>query len=608
MSGNRGQWTATAYMLGSVLAYSLIPLVIAKSGGVESPFLFNAGWRFGLAAGCVLVVASLYWRVLLNKDVFPIIVRSALTWMMLFATFQAFENALFAWSIKYIDISAANILFETWPIIFIILTAWLLRGGNAYRKNGPTLFLILLVALAGFVFVIFGQAGGLEFEGTRVSGLNKGIALALLAALAASFGAFHIRWGRDLSLKIPETATHGTSAVSLIFMGAILSYAISNVFGVVLNTTIGLSLGETFGGTLGGKAFLIGVAGGFVLHAAGGILFRLSNLVTDNLGINALNYAIPILSLLWLWNLSEIHIPRLDYLLIGATAIIASNLIINFEAEIRWGFKALLLALWVAGVSVYTREEIFAFLGVEKWHWTAGGYFEALALSATVFTLLLAFRVARLIARTGEEENRMFNVFRRLELLVQRDIINAEVLTCVTRMDAPKNIRDVEVAYSEARCYFRQARADSKALRDMDLQLLSEAEANLDTLARSKQQDITAGEMFALFIFAAITVTLALLSRPPEVTGWNRLLVDIFAILISGVIVFLVVNVWDLRRERDERKLVFRETQRDYSVLFSEVRRQSFDQWLSLVVGSAMVFIFAALLAHEWVGWFSWLL
>ena len=129
----------------------------------------------------------------------------------------------------------------------------------------------------------------------------------------------------------------------------------------------------------------------------------------------------------------------------------------------------------------------------------------------------------------------------------------------------------------------------------------------MDTLARSKQQDITLGEMFALFIFAGITVSLALLSRPPETEGWTRFLVDLFAMLISAVIVFLVVNVWDLRRERDEKKLQRVDGQRFYEVRFLSIRRFAFDQWLSIVVGGAVVLVFSGLLSHKWVGWFPWL-
>ena len=89
-------------------------------------------------------------------------------------------------------------------------------------------------------------------------------------------------------------------------------------------------------------------------------------------------------------------------------------------------------------------------------------------------------------------------------------------------------------------------------------------------------------------------------------------MVDLFAMLISAVIVFLVVNVWDLRRERDETKLQQVDGKQSdgkqvYEVRFLNTRRYAFDQWLSIIVGGAIVLVYAGLLAHKWVGWFPWL-
>ena len=103
----------------------------------------------------------------------------------------------------------------------------------------------------------------------------------------------------------------------------------------------------------------------------------------------------------------------------GTAAIITANLAMNFEAEIRWGFRALVLALIACGAIVYLRDDVFTPLGIEPWSWTAGGCFESITLSATVFTLILAFRVARLVSRTREERARIYNLFRRLDLMVR---------------------------------------------------------------------------------------------------------------------------------------------------------------------------------------------
>ena len=44
----RGDLRGVGTMLVAVLAWSLVPLVFAVSGGLDSPFLFNAAWRIGV--------------------------------------------------------------------------------------------------------------------------------------------------------------------------------------------------------------------------------------------------------------------------------------------------------------------------------------------------------------------------------------------------------------------------------------------------------------------------------------------------------------------------------------------------------------------------------
>ena len=117
--------------------------------------------------------------------------------------------------------------------------------------------------------------------------------------------------------------------------------------------------------------------------------------------------------------------------------------------------------------------------------------------------------------------------------------------------------------------------------------------------------------MFALVIFAAVTVGLSLLSLPVGVKSWTCLLVDIFAIVVSSVIIFLLVHIQDLQRERDDAKLEFLDSlsletgHPWYVVRFPDTVRRSFDQWLSVVVGAAIMATYVGLLGQRWLGWFS---
>ena len=353
--------------------------------------------------------------------------------------------------------------------------------------------------------------------------------------------------------------------------------------------------------------------GAAVSHPIAGIAWRKALLTAHDLSVNAIDHVRPILSLLWLWTFPFVALQfdfinfqvnyidvRVDYLVIGTTALITANLLIGFEAEIRWGFKSLILALGGCGTFVYFRDNIFAFMGLGDLEWVSNAYFGWVALSATIFTLLLAFRVASMVSRTNSEEALAFSVLRKLERLAQEGILDSSVREYAARVDAPRNQADLKESYTELRGYISQARTDDKDTR----QMLNEAEVQLDTLVRSKQLGVVLGELFALVIFAVMTVGVALLLRPDESQTFARLLVDLFAMLISAVVIFMSVNVWDLYHERAVRQVQEREDG-DYLVRFPDTERRTADLWLSVAVGIAMLVTYSALLAHKWLGLFG---
>ena len=631
----RRHLVAVFYMLGATVVWAIVPSVMDFTEGIEHPFLFSSGLRLGGAIGCLSFLLlrysgllSEFCRLILSrpdtpsrremrqKVGHPFNLSCLIGWSLPFAVFGKFEYVFFAYAAQVMAIHAVTITYEIWPIVMILTMGVLFRGEETYKRTGIGTFLMLGLCLVGFALVVLPEGVGHTEVQHSVS-----IVLVLVAALVGgTHNAVIFKWGNVMGDVLGQFRDQfrfprgfESSSGSPVIFATVLAQGLVQVVCFSLCLVIGFAIGER----IEWFAFLISILGGFLVAGIGDVSFRIANSYTDNLGVNALSYLTPILALAWLALFSQAEVSRLDYLLVGAIAVITANLLVNFESEIRWGFKAVILALVIGGAVVYLRDGVFDYLGVDRWEWTAGGYFEALALSATVFTLLLAFRVARLISRTGEEENRTFSAFRRLDMLVQRDVISPNILDCVVRMDSPKDQDKLASAYREARGYMNAARANVVSMKDVDLQLLAEAESILDTLARSKQQDITLGEMFALFIFGGITVSLALFSRPPETEGWTRFLVDLFAMLISAVIVFLVVNVWDLRRERDEIKLQQVDGKQVdgkqvdgkqvYEVRFLNTRRYAFDQWLSIIVGGAIVLVYAGLLAHKWVGWFPWL-
>ena len=609
----RGDRSAVGYMLISVAVSSMAPLMIAVVGVGHVPFLFTAAMQVGGMSGYLFLLFARYRSLLVDPRVWAAVRGHVLRldhrtiWFFL-GVVSGLDYALFVWSTRFIDISVTTILFETWPLFLVLLMAVLYRGADRYRRLSFSLVLLLVVGFVGCALVIGSQHGGFaEFPGRIGTVLAFGAGLAVCASLATSLAAYLFRWGSELAEGLPEDfeGRLGNDQVSLEMFCVAIGIVMSDLFSIALNGSIGLSFGESAAPGI----WLAGFLGGVLIYALGSMSWRISNLTTANLGANALGYGAPVAALVLLWVFSQAEVARPGLLVIGAALVISTNVLINFEAEVRWGFKTLLLALGTCGAVVYMREEFFGLLDVEAWQWKSGGYFESITLSATVFTLLLAFRVARLVSRTSEEDNRTFIIYRNLDLLSRRGVVDSEVCGYVIEIDRSNDLERVREFYRRAReCI---AEVIPTVLNEADAQLLGQAESNLDALVRSRQVDIHLGEMFALVIFAAVTVSLALFSLPPGVEGWTRLMADVFAMVVSSVVIFLLVHVQDLQRERDAPKLEFLDAPssgtgyRRYLVLFPDTARRTFDQWLSVVVGTGIVVTYVGLLCHRWLGWFG---
>ena len=593
---------AAIYMLVVVLGISLVPLVFDLGQASERPFLFNAGWRLGVALGCLVCLAVFYRRLLLNRAILSSVLHRLPRWALVLAALGNCEYMLFAWATQYMDIAAVTVIYEVWPILLILLVERLYRREGRFRAVGGGTVSLLLIAFIGIVFVVVGQAGsigGLSSNDGQNWGLITGLALAVGAALLAPLMAFGFRWGSDLAAELASSSSDHESKPSLEMFCAIVAFLVSSSGAAVFNTGAGLISGET----IGLRVLTISVVGGALTNAIAGIAWRKVNFTTTNLGINALAYMTPVVSLSFLAMFSQVEIPRPDYLVIGMVAVVAANLLINFEAEIRWGFRSLILALGACGAVVYLRDEFYAIAGLEGWEWNAtkGGYFEALGVAATVFTLLLAFRVARLVSRTRDEDGMTLSLFHRLKALAARGAVTRDFSYLILDIHCERGPA-LRRAYVEAQESVDESlkRTDDAAIR-AELTMVA---SDIDRLSHSKNQGINFGELCSLLIFSGITVVLALCSRP-EVSGFNGLLIEAFSMLLGTVVIFLTVNVWDLQSDRSARILIFSSGRGVYEVDFSTSTERAFEQWVSILVGLGVAVFYLVLLGHKWLDWFG---
>ena len=341
--GGRGDHSAVGYMLVSVAVSSMAPLMVALVGVGHVPFMFTAAMQVGGMSGYLFLLFARYRRFLVDprvwKAVFGHVVRldHRTVWFLL-GIVSGLDYALFVWSTRFIDISVTTILFETWPLFLVLLMAVLYRDADRYRRLSFSLVLLLFVGFVGCALVVGSQQGGFtEFRGGAVYVVALGVGLAVCASLATSLAAYLFRWGSGLAESLPGDVVRGLGRdpVSLEMFCVAIGIVISDLFSIALNGSIGVAFGESAGSGI----WLAGFLGGVVIYAVASMCWRMSNLTTVNLGINALGYGTPLAALCLLWVFGQVGVSWPVPLVVGAIVVVSSNLMISFGPEVRRGYR-----------------------------------------------------------------------------------------------------------------------------------------------------------------------------------------------------------------------------------------------------------------------------
>ena len=593
---------AAGLMSVTVLFFSLSPLLIVFSGASSLPFLFGAVMQVGGLAGYLVLLSARYCGLLSQRSIRDVIwchlldFRRAGTLLFL-GTLSCLDYALFIYSTRFIDISVATVLFEMWPLVSIPLTAALAGKHGRYARITPTTMLLLGGGFAGAAFVMVSQTGHFRGYGMgSTSDLALGFSLAVLSAVSVALSVCLFRWSEDLVDRLPEHVKAGRSRLNLEIFAVAVSIVVADCFAVALNGVIGIATGEALGLVHLG----VGIVAGLLMYTLGSVAWRAANFVTLDLGINALGYFTPLVALVWLWVYSNTGLPghdsilavaRPEFLVIGAAAVVSFNLLINLDAERLLGPKALVVSLWAGGAVVFLWD-------ADRWTWPGSvvDYFGALVLSAIVFTLILSFRVARLVRRTRYEDNRRLSLVGNIDALRRRSLASGNVSTRVSDVGANDG-QELPTFAESARGYFADA-TEQPSGQDAGPSIAVEGE--LDAFAHLRQQVINFGEGCALILFAGITVGLMLFFRPSS-AGLAGFLIDMLAIVFCSVVVCLMVNVMGSQRNRRARVLDGRESSFGWGVLFQNDARRVVERWISPATGLLILCSYAVLLAGKWM-------
>ena len=314
------------YMIAASLAGSFMPLIIHLAGSSQSPFFINALLRAATAIGCIIFLLSFRRNASITPWEFSQIRKNILVWPanrpILWAIMGSMEYGLFALSTRFIRIPVTTILFEMHPVAIILMASWLFRGTQRYHQNNRATAIPIALSTLGLVLVNGSQLGGLGDITPRFLWTSLiGIGLAALGIASASLSLFGIRWGANLSRRLRP----GEQARDFEFHMSVISYLMVSTLSAPISMAIGLTSGET----MTAQAATITLAGALSANSVAGIAWRKSLLSTRNLGVNAVGFGTPVLSIFWLYWIGHAQVARWDYLAIGTAAIILANLIIN---------------------------------------------------------------------------------------------------------------------------------------------------------------------------------------------------------------------------------------------------------------------------------------
>ena len=438
--------------------------------------------------------------------------------------------------------------------------------------------------MTGFGFVSIGQLEEFSFNAFEINWtVLLGAVLALGASLSnAITNSLIIRHGTMAYQKIKEAGENIEEIYCLM-----ISRIIQNIFAGIVLLIISFSLEEQFAMSIFWAAMITGI----IIVPLGGTAFRQANLLTNNLGINALRYTAPFFSMLWLFLFRDPNPINLDFLIIGASAIIAANLLLNFEAEIRLAYKALILALWSCGTFVYLRQ------GIEFYD-----YFNLIEVAVVIFILVLSFRTDRLVRRTANEENKTLEVWHKISTLVSNKKIKTEAQDALLQIDSHKSPKDLQNAYNELKKLLSTVLLKISNIKDRNM--LAEVLRKIEMLVHSKQQGINFGELTALFILTFITASGMLFLVPSGVSSWAGFVVEMFAFLLTSTVIFLFFNILDLQQDRNRpflKKISDNsDTGNNFSIVFRDIQNRNFERWVSIIICISIT------LAYSWLLWNKW--
>ena len=577
----------------SVVSYSAFPVLFKLGDAHVSPFLFTGIHLLALGISGLQTMLHLHRDGSLPLRPAAIIeVMKGWGWfLMLVSVIGNCGFVMFALGLAFVDVSVAAILYETWPYFLILMLGT--RGFFDVRKSIGTL-IFAFPLIAGIALVIFSNndtalpllANGENFATPQIL---LGVFLVLMAVVSKIATVIGILILVHFIVKRYSDTNYRKEDLERVFiMGLTVIWPL--IAGGLL-CVIGLTVSES----VSLHQLILAILSGLVVSIVVVIdTLRMTNSKTTDFHVTAtaMACAIPLIALGLISVLSTIDVPHLDYLIIGAMGVVISNLHINTRIDKR--INALVWSLWLFGTVIYLTEGYEPHIPLDTKI--------PLELSFIVFTLVVTFRIDRLVRRTSQEEEWMFEVFRRLESLATKGKIHNDAwIKPLLKIDQHEDTTELRYAYESLAEYLENEAMNLKkiGMESIVVDEITSTRHLVDKLAHSRQQSANFGELIAIALTGGLIV-IGLLSFNRDLGLYG----DLTSLLLSSVVVFLFVNIHQLQNDRNDKTL--KRVAKRYLVNFENIDKMEGQPETSLVISAVtMILVIVSVFAGLFAGLFA---
>ncbi len=476
------------------------------------------------------------------------------------------DGLLFTYSLILIEPAVATIIFEFWPVIFVVVLLLSSQSKDNINpqlgNNTETIILMILGSLAIFL-VIISEQDTIEIANFY----DFGIGLAFLSSLAtALIVVVRMSGSKPQNLRDQELISWAKQSINNQALISVALYIIPK-FGIGLCLLLfsilrgSLSSGGIF------SALLAGLAG--IVLAVGIILFdtalHLSNSVDESHNrsgaITSLSYGVPVLALGWLGLFSRLQVARVDLLIVGALGVIVVNMIMHLDPEGAkertlgatggHGYRAIVLSLWICGVIVTFREDWMPAVWVQS---SVVEYWGIVGVCATVFVLIMSFRQSRLSERRMRMDEMTLRLHAKVAELGQLGCLESAgvIAKHLRELDIEPRPARISQIYLKIHKLIRPQLLDAQHTDENRYGKLSTLMADINVFTNLRQQGRNFAELAVMTLFAGLTVLLALFVRPVGNTvPFAGFVNDFVNMVLAAAFVFLVFDLRDKRREAD---------------------------------------------------------